>query len=156
MLDPIGEKALPAPAEPPVMDQAVLTFIPEVLFVRTGQSTEFRNSDDTLHNINVREDETKTQAFNVAIPTGAIYHYTFSKNGFYSVRCDIHPAMSALIVATATPYTAQTDAAGSFAFADVEAGAYTMRVYAGSQMIEKKIDVAGPSTDASVATPTGS
>src|SRR4051794_27845319 len=48
----------------PVMDQVSLTFTPEMLFVRTGQPVEFRNSDDTLHNVHVGNEDTREPAFN--------------------------------------------------------------------------------------------
>ena len=49
-----------AQTDKPVMDQAGLTFGPELLLVRTGQPVEFRNSDDTLHNVHVSHEETRT------------------------------------------------------------------------------------------------
>ena len=42
--------------------------IPALLLVRTGQPVNFLNHDDVLHNVRVRNDETKESAFNVAIP----------------------------------------------------------------------------------------
>src|SRR5262245_33902890 len=51
VLDPESERTLPPQDSPPVMDQIGATFAPELLFVRTGQPAEFRNSDDTLHNV---------------------------------------------------------------------------------------------------------
>ena len=91
------------------MDQVALTFIPGVLVVRTGHPVEFRNSDDTLHNVRVNEVATKAGTFNVAIPMGEDYRFTFDREGFYDVGCDIHPAMSATIYASPSPYTALTD-----------------------------------------------
>ena len=88
------------------MDQAGLTFGPELLLVRTGYPVEFRNSDDTLHNVRVSHEETRASAFNVAIPTGEVYTYTFERDGFYRVGCDIHPAMAASVFARASPFTA--------------------------------------------------
>lgn len=151
LLVPAAEPKSQSEAGVGVMDQAVLTFLPSLLFVRTGQATEFRNSDDVLHNVNVKDEDTKAQAFNVAIPTGEHYRYTFAKDGFYGVRCDIHPSMWALIVATSSPYAAQTDGAGAFSFDKVEAGAYTVRVYAGSQKLEQTIDVTAGSAEVNFA-----
>jgi plastocyanin len=151
VLIPAVEPKSPSEAGVGVMDQALLTFLPATLFVRTGQATEFRNSDDVLHNVNVKDEDTKTQAFNVAIPTGEKYTYTFAKDGFYGARCDIHPSMWALIVATASPYAAQTDSTGAFSFENVEAGAYTVRVYAGSQKLEQAIDVTAGDAEANFA-----
>jgi plastocyanin len=95
VLEPKGARTFAAQSEKPVMDQVSLSFGPELLFVRTGQPAEFRNSDDTLHNVNVKHEETREQAFNVAIPTGSNFEYTFRRDGFYRVGCDIHPAMTA-------------------------------------------------------------
>ena len=130
------------------MDQISQTFTPPVLFVRTGQPVEFRNSDDTLHNINVKDDTTREQAFNVAIPTGETYGYTFKHDGFYHVGCDIHPAMSAEIVSTSTPYATTTEADGSFVLEDVDPGAYRLTIYAAGKKIERDVEIrAGQSTD---------
>lgn len=123
------------------MDQVSLTFTPEMMFVRTGAPVEFHNSDDTLHNVHVDNADTKEPSFNVAIPTGEKYTYTFKKDGFYHVGCDIHPAMSAEIFAASTPFVTRTAADGSFAFADVPPGAYVVRVHAAGARSEKTLDV---------------
>jgi len=88
VLAPKGARTFPPQEAKPVMDQANLTFTPELLLVRTGQAAEFRNSDDVLHNVNVKHEETREQAFNVAIPTGGSYDHTFGREGFYRVGCD--------------------------------------------------------------------
>src|SRR5437879_5513746 len=81
---------------------------------RAGQPGEVRNNDDVLHNVRVREDGTHSPAFNVAIPTGEKFLFTFQRDGFYDVGCDIHPAMAAQIVATTSPYVAVADREGNF------------------------------------------
>ncbi len=123
------------------MDQASLTFTPELLFVRAGQPAEFRNSDDTLHNVNVKHEETREQAFNVAIPTGGNYDHTFAREGFYRVACDIHPAMAASIFAASSPYTTMAGSDGSFAFEDVPPGPWMVTVYTGGKRLQKDVDV---------------
>src|SRR5262249_42274585 len=100
MLEPKAAREFPPPDAPPVMDQLGQTFGPALLFVRTGHPVEFRNGDDELHNVHVTNEDTREGAFNVAIPTGNAYAYTFKQDGFYHVGCDIHPAMSAEIVST--------------------------------------------------------
>ena len=97
VLEPKTARLFLAQSEKPLMDQAGLTFGPELLLVRTGQPVEFRNSDDTLHNVHVTHEETHEPAFNVAIPTGGSYNHTFERDGFYRVGCDIHPAMAASV-----------------------------------------------------------
>jgi plastocyanin len=146
ILEPRTPREFPPQAEKPFMDQISQTFFPAVLFVRTGQPTEFRNSDDVLHNVRVREQETRQGTFNVAIPTGQVYIHTFPRDGFYDVGCDIHPGMSAQIVATSTPYAVMADAEGNFVFDDIEPGGYTMVVYAGADKIERTVEVSGART----------
>jgi plastocyanin len=134
-------RSYPPQTEPPIMDQAGETFSPGVLFVRTGEPVEFRNSDDTLHNVHVGNEETREPAFNVAIPTGEKYTYTFQKDGFYHVGCDIHPAMSAEILATSTPFATLAEANGTFSFADVPPGAYTLRAFSSGRRWQQDLEV---------------
>jgi len=147
ILEPQHTDHVPAPSSMPVMDQVARSFIPPILFVRTGHAAEFRNSDDELHNINVRDGVTHQQAFNVAVPTGEQYRYTFKGTGVYDVSCDIHAGMSAQIVATSTPYATLADPEGRFLFPDVVPGTYTLTVYAGVQTIERTIEVTGARTE---------
>jgi plastocyanin len=150
VLAPRGGQTFPPQGEEPVMDQASLTFIPELLLVRTGQPVEFRNSDEVLHNVNVKHEETREQAFNVAIPTDGDYQYTFRRDGFYRVGCDIHPAMSASIFAATTPFTAVAGGDGGFAFDDVPAGPWTVTVYTGGKRLHKDVDIKGGVTEVTI------
>ena len=143
VLEPKSARAFAPPGEKPVMDQAGLTFGPELLLVRTGYPVEFRNSDDTLHNVRVSHEETRASAFNVAIPTGGSYTYTFERDGFYRVGCDIHPAMAASVFAASSPFTTLAAADGSFTFADVPPGAWTVTVYADGKKLHQDVAVTG-------------
>jgi len=150
VLEPKTERTFPAQTETPVMDKAGLSFGPELLLVRTGQPVEFRNNDDTLHNVHVTHEETRTPAFNVAIPTGSAYRYTFERDGFYRVGCDIHPAMAASVFAAATPYAAIAESDGRFAFSDVPPGAWTVTVYTGGQRLHKDVEVKAGVTEVTI------
>jgi plastocyanin len=141
VLDPKAPREFPPQTEKPAMDQAQATFGPSLLFVRTGQPTEFRNSDDTLHNVHVTHVETREPQFNVAIPTGEKYEYTFKRDGFYHVGCDIHPAMSAEVFASSSPYVAVADGDGGFALDDVPPGPYIVTAYEGVRRAQKDVDV---------------
>ena len=134
------------------MDQAARTFLPEVLFVRTGHPAEFRNSDEEMHNVNVMDLDSRKQIFNVAVPFGERYVHHFDAPGIFYVSCDVHPGMSAQIVATTGPYATFASADGQFEFREVVPGPYTLLIYAGSQTIERSVEVAGALTtvDASV------
>jgi plastocyanin len=150
VLEPTDGRTFPPQSEPPVMDQVSLSFGPELLFVRTGQPAQFRNNDDTLHNVNVKHEETREQAFNVAIPTGGHFDYTFKRDGFYRVGCDIHPSMAASVFAASTPYTTLADSGGNFTFADVPAGSWTVTVYADGKRLHKDVEVTGGVTNVTV------
>lgn len=150
VLEPKTERTFPPQAEKPVMDQVGLTFTPELLIVRTGQPVEFRNDDDTLHNVHVSHEETREPAFNVAIPTDGAYDYTFARDGFYRVGCDIHPSMAAAVFAASTPFAALAEADGSFVFTEVPAGAWTVKVYASGRILSKDIDVKAGPTDVTI------
>jgi len=141
VLEPTTSRSFPLQTDVPVMDQVSLTFGPELLLVRTGQPVEFRNSDDTLHNVHVTHEETREPAFNVAIPTGNAYRYTFGKDGFYRVGCDIHPAMAASVFSVATPYATLAEPDGRFTIADVAPGAYTATLYAAGKKLQRAVEV---------------
>jgi plastocyanin len=146
VLEPIGGGDFPAQAAPPTMDQEQQTFIPSILLVRTGQPVDFLNHDDVLHNVRVKNDETKESAFNVAIPTGEKYTHTFQRDGFYDVGCDIHPGMSAQIVSTSSPFTVLADPSGAFTIANVPNGPYKATAYSGASKIEKEVNIAAGSS----------
>jgi plastocyanin len=147
VLDSKDERSFPPQVEPPVMDQVGQMFTPGLLFVRTGQPVEFRNSDDTLHNVHVGNIDTKEPAFNVAIPTGEKFTYTFRNDGFYHVGCDIHPAMSAEVFSASTPFVAAAESDGSFSFAEVPPGAYTVRAFAGGRTRQRDVEVRAGAND---------
>jgi hypothetical protein len=86
----------------------------------------------------------------VAIPTGEAYTYTFERDGFYRVGCDIHPAMAASVFAASSPFATLAGADGSFTFADVPAGAWSVIAYVGGKRLQKEISVAGGVTNVTV------
>ncbi len=151
ILEPRHSVPLPEPVTTPYMDQLSRTFIPSLLFVRTGHRAQFLNSDEELHNINVKNGKTRDQVFNVALPPGITYLHTFEHSGMYDVSCDAHPGMSAQIVATSTPYVVLAAANGHFEIPNVVAGPYGVTVYAGAEPIEKAIEVIGPRTEIDVS-----
>lgn len=141
VLDPNPPHEFPPPDETPIMDQIGQTFGPPVLFVRTGRPVEFRNSDDTLHNVHVTNEDTREGAFNVAIPTGNSYSYTFKSDGFYHVGCDIHPAMSAEIIATSTPFATAAADDGRYELTDIPPGSYRLTIYAAGKKTQSDVTI---------------
>lgn len=123
------------------MDQDQMTFVPDLLIARTGVPVAFHSSDDELHNINVRNAEQRSPEFNRSIPPGGTFEHTFKQPGFYDVRCDIHPAMSADIFVASTPFASRVGNDGSFAFSGVPPGAYVLTIYSGANTTEKPVEV---------------
>ncbi len=146
-----SKQQAPPPAVAPSMDQVALSFIPSMLIVRSGHPTDFWNSDEVLHNVRVSESSSRQGQFNVAIPQGEKYSFTFTKDGFYDVGCDIHPTMTATLFATSSPYATVTDLSGAYAIPDVPAGTYTLVAYAGAEKLERSVTVAGREIRADVA-----
>lgn len=147
VLEPLEPTEYPAPAEPALMDQSGMAFFPPVLIVRVGQPVHFRNSEDILHNVRVYHAETREPEFNVATPLGGTYEHVFGKTGTYAVSCDVHPAMTASILAVETPFAAVADPDGRFALSDVPAGRYRARVRNAGQWSEQEVEIVGPHAD---------
>ena len=78
----------------------------------------------------------------MSVATGDAYRHTFKTPGLYDVACDVHAGMSAQIVVTRGPHVTVADAEGQFGFASVTPGRYTLIVYAGTEPIERPVDVA--------------
>jgi hypothetical protein len=142
-LEPAPARPFPPPAGPAVLDQYSKQFVPAVLLVRVGQTVEFRNSEDTPHNVNVTRTPSGTEVFNVSTDPFQKHEHAFDREGRYNVTCDIHPGMQAFVIVTATPYAVVADDSGVFSIPDVEPGAYTLRIAAAGGTTERKVDVAG-------------
>ena len=142
-LEPTTPHEFSVPAEPGVMDQFGMAFIPELLLVQAGQQVEFRNSEDVLHNVRVDESLTRTPVFNVAIPPFATYEHTFARPGYHNVSCDVHPGMWAGILVTSTPYATVADSDGAFTLANVLAGLYRVTVMASGRQLERVVEITG-------------
>lgn len=148
-LEPTIERDFPLPAGPAVMDQYGKQFVPGFLLVRVGQPVEFRNSEDTTHNVHVARRPTGTTILSVSTDSYQKHVHTFEQAGYYDVSCDIHPGMLATVAATSTPYNAIADDRGNFTIYDVEPGSYRL-VAAGATRSERMVEISGARTDVRV------
>jgi len=137
----------PLPAGNAVLDQFGKAFVPSFLIVRVGQPVEFRNSEDTDHNVNVVRVPTGANVFSTSTPPFQTYLHTFNEAGRYDVSCDIHPGMHAIILATTAPYAVIADGSGQFSFQDLEPGTYKLTVAVGERQSQRTIDVTGTRLD---------
>ncbi len=121
------------PAPPPKpglkarMEQRNKTFLPHVLAVQMGAMVDFPNFDPIFHNA---FSNYNGQLFDIGLyPPGTSRSVRFGRAGVVRVFCNIHPNMSAVIVALNTPYYATTQKDGTFRIDDVPAGEYRLRVF---------------------------
>jgi plastocyanin len=150
VLAPQSGIEVPVKAEPAIMDQAGYEFLPGFLLAQTRQAVVFRNSEDVLHNVRVTESSQQKPIFNVATVAFGSYEHKFEEPGLYNVGCDIHPTMRASILVTATPYTANSGADGSFTMTNVKPGRYNLTVYAGAAPVVRAVEVKSGRTDLGV------
>ncbi len=129
ILEPVTPSEFPPPNEPVLLDQYNTDFHPRLLVARVGQIVQFKNSEDTLHNVHVIDIETRDTAFNVATPLKGSYEFVFDHEAVYDVSCGIHPSMAAFIVVTQSPFAVAADAQGQFRIDEVPAGRYRVRVW---------------------------
>jgi len=67
------------------------SFSPSVVTIERGDSVEFSNDDEFLHQIYV---DSKAMSFDSAEqPPGQTISVVFSQPGTFQVRCHIHPKM---------------------------------------------------------------
>jgi plastocyanin len=144
VLEPRTPLRYPKQTTLPLMDQVAHQFTPPILVVRTGQPADFRNDDDTMHNVRVyeRDQSTGEPMFNVVLPQGGSYKHLFPHDGAYDVRCDMHQSMRALVVSTSSPYAAVAGDDGAFTLEGVAPGPYTLITYSGTARLERSVDLA--------------
>lgn len=136
-----------APAAPPrtvAITQKSKTFAPRVVGVPVGATVQFPNDDDIFHNV---FSLSTGQAFDLGLyRAGASKSRTFTAPGVVRVFCNIHPQMTALVVAAPTPWITTTGANGAWRL-ELPAGKY--RVTAMSERsapVVSEVSVAGSAT----------
>jgi len=102
-------------------------FIPHILAIRRGTVVDFPNQDPIFHNA---FSSFSGQIFDIGLyKPGTSKSVSFNRAGVVRVFCNIHAAMSAVIVVLDTPWFATTTQDGSFRIPDVPAGEYTLHVF---------------------------
>ena len=120
--------AVKPPADPVVLDQQELIFMPHVLPIVVGTTVEFPNNDKVRHNVFAPRGSAKR--FNLGTyPPGSTRTETFETPGTVSLLCNVHSEMSAYLVVLETPHFATTDRSGAFSIKNVPAGQYTLKTW---------------------------
>lgn len=122
-----GAPVIPASAGRAQMVQKNKTFTPHVLAITVGTVVDFPNYDPIFHNA---FSNYNGQIFDIGLyAPGATRSIVFRREGVVRVFCNIHPAMSAVIVVLKSPYFATSARSGAFEIPDVRAGSYRLRVF---------------------------
>ena len=125
---PVGD----APRQPAAKRSLTMTqqnkrFDPHVLVVPVGSVVNFPNRDPFFHNVFSLYDGKR---FDLGLyEAGSSKGVTFSKPGICYVFCNIHPEMSAVIIAVNTPYYTVSSRSGEIRIADVPPGRYVLNVW---------------------------
>ncbi len=130
-LTPLGTTA---PAEPgadpkpaPRLVQKNKAFEPRVVILRAGAAVEFPNHDPFFHNV---FSLFEGKRFDLGLyEAGGTRFVHFDRVGISYIFCNIHPDMSAVVVAVGTPYYALTDQAGNVSIAAVVPGRYLLHIW---------------------------
>jgi hypothetical protein len=101
-------------------------FMPHVLPVMTGTTVDFPNSDPIFHNA---FSSYNGQIFDIGLyPPGTSRAVRLTRPGVLRVFCNIHPAMSAIILVLNTPYFVKTAKDGTFTMT-VPPGDYDLSIF---------------------------
>ena len=114
----------PPPQEIPQISQKNKTFIPDVLPIVVGQSVQFTNEDNIIHNV---FSTSKARTFDLGKPrVGESRSVKFDQTGLVDVYCDIHEQMVATILVLPNRAFAVTGVDGHFALSGVPPGHYSI------------------------------
>ena len=142
-LQPRSGHDSPPPGTTISIDQFGYMFEPQLSVARVGQPVRFRNSENVDHHVRVAHAETRAVVVNTNLLMDDSMAHSFVQPGPYTVRCDIHPAMMALVLVVPHPYAAVADAAGEFRIEDIPPGLYDLTGWniAGAAVVELGVEV---------------
>jgi hypothetical protein len=119
----------PIPPSPPRQYRLVQQgkhFEPHLLIIPVGAAVEFPNKDPFFHNVFSVYEGTPFDLGLYESGSSKLLH--FNRPGPSYIFCNIHPEMSAVILALKTPYYATTNAKGQYSI-DAPAGEYDLSVW---------------------------
>jgi plastocyanin len=102
-------------------------FLPHLLVIPIGAVVQFPNADPFFHNVFSLFDGKR---FDLGLyEAGSSKSVTFSREGVSYIFCNIHPEMSAVVVALPTPLFAIADPNDSFVLHNVPPGNYKLHLW---------------------------
>ena len=111
----------------PQLVQKNKSFQPHLLVVPVGSVVDFPNRDPFFHNV---FSLFEGKRFDLGLyEAGSTREVRFDKPGISYIFCDIHPEMSAVIIALPTPYYGVSDQRGQVRIANVPPGRYSLHIW---------------------------
>ncbi len=109
------------------LSQKNKSFQPHLLVVPVGSAVDFPNHDPFFHNVFSLFDGKR---FDLGLyEAGASNSVRFDRVGVSFLFCNIHPEMSAVVVAVDTPYYGVSGRNGNLTISDVPDGKYELHVW---------------------------
>jgi plastocyanin len=128
-LEPMGASARPQSGGGPTNTVIALDkrqFSPRVRVITEGSKVEFPNQDPFSHNVFSKVNGGfDTQTFG----RGKMRDHTFTTAGVYTLYCNVHPRMTAFVIALNTPHYTQAGDDGRFTLENVPPGQYRLHVW---------------------------
>jgi Carboxypeptidase regulatory-like domain len=118
----------PAPATPTLFDQKNCRYTTHVLAFRVGQDVSISNSDPWSHNIHPIP-QLNREWNRLQLPATPPFSYSYDKEEFIPVKCNIHSWMHAYFVVLKTSHFAVTGEDGRFELPNLPAGKYTITAW---------------------------
>jgi plastocyanin len=113
-------------AEPVVMDQRDMVFMPRVLAIHFGRAVRFENNDLFNHGV-MASSTVPANQFNVLTPPNQPHEHVFQPQKHpVQIGCALHPWMRAWIYVFTHSWFAVSDADGQFKIERVPPGKYTL------------------------------
>ena len=125
-LEPMGASARPQGPTNTVIALDKRQFSPRVRVITEGSKIEFPNQDPFSHNVFSKVNggfDTQTYG------RGKTRDHTFTTAGVYTLYCNVHPRMTAFVIALNTPHFTQAANDGRFTLEAVPPGQYKLHVW---------------------------
>jgi plastocyanin len=134
-ISPVSSTSPLLSAAPVTLIQRNKSFEPHVVVVPVGSVIQFPNRDPFFHNV---FSLFEGKRFDLGLyEAGTSRNVHFDKPGVSYIFCNIHPEMSAVVIASPTPFHAISDAHGNINIPDVPPGRYRLHLWYESALPEE-------------------
>ena len=126
-------------------------FVPHLQVIPVGTVVQFPNADPFFHNV---FSLFNGKRFDLGLyEAGSSKSVTFTREGVSYIFCNIHPEMSAVVLALSTPLYALADQKDTFVLSRIPAGEYTLHIWvegvpqAVTDQLSRRVRLSGTNVD---------